>query len=125
MKPKAADPPIKVAAGAPHHQDDRPTTTYNTSHREETGYLHHSDLTPVQMRARRGGSRRLPVLGSGRSDPWWYEPPIAGYPEAAEHLLAAGLLPAPNIAALQDMWKRGGRSRHVARLIAERWERAA
>jgi hypothetical protein len=50
---------------------------------------------------------------------------IAGYEDAASHLLAAGLLPAPNVVALRSMWKAGGRSRRVAQIIAHSWEMAS
>jgi hypothetical protein len=72
-------------------------------------------------RRRRAASWRLPALESGRSDPWWHEPPAAGYEEAAGHLLACGLLPAPNREGLRLMSWRGGHHRRGAELIAERW----
>jgi len=70
---------------------------------------------------RRDASWRLPALESGRFDPWHYEPPTAGYEDAAAHLLELGLTPAPDIPALQAMWKSGRDSRAVAQLIVERW----
>jgi hypothetical protein len=75
-----------------------------------------------ELKRRRSTSWRLPVLESNRrSDPWWYEPPTAGYAAAARHLLSHGLVPAPNRDVLRALWKRGGHDRHVAALIAERW----
>ncbi|WP_375488022.1 hypothetical protein [uncultured Mycobacterium sp.] len=80
---------------------------------------------PRQLRARRAASWRLPVLDSGRSDPWHYLPPgVRGYPDAATHLLDHGLTPAPNREGLQVLWRRGGHSRRAAQFIAERWEAA-
>jgi len=49
----------------------------------------------------------------------------AGYEDAARHLLQHGLLAAPNLAALRQMWRAGGESRRVAQVIAERWSLAA
>lgn len=65
------------------------------------------------------------MLDCGRADPWSYPPPVRGYAEAAAHLLDHGLLPAPNLAAMRDMWKADDGSRRVARTIAECWEMAA
>jgi hypothetical protein len=74
------------------------------------------------LRARRAASWRLPQLDCGRrSDPWWYEPPSAGYEEAAAHLVGLMLTPAPNRVGLQRMWKRGGYQRRDAKLIVARW----
>jgi hypothetical protein len=75
------------------------------------------------LRCRRAASRRLAILDSNRSDPWWYEPPgERGYEDAAVHLLSLGLLPAPNIAALRAMRRRGGDAQRVADIIAAAWE---
>lgn len=77
---------------------------------------------PGQLRARRAASHRLPPLACGRRDPWWHERPgERGYRDAAHHLAAHGLCPAPNVAALRDMWKAGGESRRVAAVISDRW----
>jgi hypothetical protein len=82
--------------------------------------------TARQLRTRRAASQRLPVLESGRSDPWWYEPlGVRGYGAAARHLLGHGLTPAPNRAALEAMRRCGGENRQLAAFIAERWELAA
>jgi hypothetical protein len=70
---------------------------------------------------RRAASQRLPVLDCRRSDPWWHEPPTAGYEDAAAHLLERGLTPAPDRDGLRRMW-RSGNSRRMAGLIAQRWE---
>jgi hypothetical protein len=78
-----------------------------------------------QARLRRAASWRLPPKKSGyRSDPWFYEPPTAGYVAAAHHLLDHGLIPAPNIAAMQLMWRQGGPQRRAAARIAEAWNLA-
>jgi hypothetical protein len=68
----------------------------------------------------------MAVAGAGidRSDPWWHEPPTAGYEIAAAHLLECGLTPAPDIDGLRQMW-RSGNGRRMAGLIAERWELAS
>ena len=85
----------------------------------------------VSITRRREASWRLPVLESGRSDPWYYEPPtncetaFRSYEDAARHLLSVGLTPAPNLTALHAMWKSGGQSRRAAQVIAARWGLAA
>jgi hypothetical protein len=133
-------PPKEVEAGAPHHQDDRPTTTtrrissHHTTDRADNtkqqpkspgaalvrvpchGPRAPQDV-PTQLRRRRAAVQRMPG-----SDPWCYEPPgVRGYPETAQHLLAHGLTPAPNLPALQAMWKAGDDDLNAARTIAERW----
>jgi hypothetical protein len=90
-------PPKEVEAGAPHHQDDRPTTTtrcisgHHTTDAPEsicstgrcavgelckcdfyTGWV--TDCPPrrtigEQLHGRRSASRRLPRLACGRRDP--------------------------------------------------------
>jgi hypothetical protein len=73
-------------------------------------------------RRRRRESWRLPELDCRRSDPWFYpEPGERGYEAAAHHLLEHGLIPAPNVPAMQLMWRRSDRSRRAAGLIAQRW----
>jgi hypothetical protein len=46
---------------------------------------------------------------------------LQAYEAAASHLLALALTPAPDIRGLRAMWARGGSSRRVAQIIAERW----
>ena len=76
---------------------------------------------------RRAASRRLPVLDSGRSDPWYYDPPAPsehaadGYYATAAHLISVGLLPAPDLGAMRIMWGRDAEQRNLARYISERW----
>ena len=79
-----------------------------------------SDCTGA--RRRRDAARRLPPLSTGRADPWRYEPPTAGYEDAAAYLLAAGLTPAPDIDGLRAMWRRGSHHRRDAARIAQAWE---
>jgi hypothetical protein len=47
------------------------------------------------------------------------------YSAAAQHLLDAGLQPAPNLEAMRVMWRRGGAEQRLAREIADRWDVAA
>jgi hypothetical protein len=110
-------PPIEVEGRTtPHHQGGRPSTDQLDTDTED------SNSTCQQMRARRAASWRLPVIDCGRSDPWRYpEPGERGYGDAAAHLLALGLTPAPNAPALRAMWKAGNESRHAAQVVAERW----
>src|SRR5271165_4432617 len=75
------------------------------------------------LRRRRAASWRLPVLDSGRSDPWHYDdgPALHGYEVAASHLLGHGLTPAPNRVALRAMWRCGGTAQRAAEAIAGAW----
>lgn len=50
---------------------------------------------------------------------------VDGYRDAAEHLLAEGFTPAPNIAAMRMLWRRGGGDQRLARRLSELWEVAA
>lgn len=72
---------------------------------------------------RRDASRRLPILDTGRSDPWHYPPPSGGYTDAAQHLDAVGLTPAPpaDFEQLRDMWRAGDQQRNLAGRIARCW----
>jgi hypothetical protein len=76
-----------------------------------------------ELHRRRSASWRLPVLDSGRSEPWLYGdgPALRGYEDAAVHLLSLGLTPAPNLPALREMWRAGAEIRLVAQVISERW----
>lgn len=87
-----------------------------------------------QLRQRRAATCRLPVLDCGHhADPWTcrHDPvtltdqDVDGYRDAAQHLLACGLTPAPDLIAMRVMWRRGGADRDLVRAIAERWETAA
>jgi hypothetical protein len=77
---------------------------------------------------------RLPPFHESCRDPWTcrhYDAPespernVEGYYATAQHLLAAGLLPAPNVPAMRILWRQDGEQRRVARLVAERWDVAA
>lgn len=78
------------------------------------------------LRRRQAATYRLPVLDCGHVDPWTCRPsiPTRGYAEAAQHLLDVGLTPAPNLAAMRDMWRHGGDEQRAALAIADRWEAA-
>lgn len=86
-----------------------------------------------QLRQRRSASYRLPALNCGCRDPWPCRHPddqvtdreVNGYRDAAQHLLAHGLTPVPNLPAMRAMWKRGGDQQRLAMQIAGRWETAA
>jgi len=84
------------------------------------------------LRHRRIATQRIPELACGHVDPWTpacrnesTDRCIDGYRDAAQHLLAHGLTPAPNIAAMRDMWKRGGADQLLAVQIANLWEVSA
>jgi hypothetical protein len=49
---------------------------------------------------------------------------IDGYRDAAQHLHALGLLPAPLIPEMHALWARGGTGRRLAAEVAARWELA-
>ena len=105
--------PPKEVEGRPA-PPGRPSTNVTSPHQgADTGIL--AD-TCQQLRTRHAASWRLPG-----GDPWSYEPPTAGYEAAALHLLACGLVPAPNVPALHEMWKANVESRRAVQVIAERW----
>jgi hypothetical protein len=115
-------PPGRERPGASHDAEPNQTTVSRHHHRQSNLTAQPGE-TPGNglVRRRREASYRLPVLESGRSDPWWYEPPgPRGYEQAAQHLLERGLLPAPNREGLQVM-----RDRQAAQHIAQAWELAA
>jgi hypothetical protein len=95
----------------PHHRNSTfQTSAYSTAHRQCGSYAD-------GLGRRREASYRLPVLRSGRSDPWWYQPPgPRGYEQAALHLFERGLLPAPNREGLKAMC-----DRQAAEHIAQAW----
>lgn len=136
MTQSRSGPPIEVGAGARHHSDNRPTTYDSSSHHSHSpnrasdstgsaqvgGSAARCDSV-AQLRNRRRASWRQPSLESGHSDPWRYEPPgTRGYAEAVQHLLGHNLLPAPNHAALQEMFRSGGTERANAQQVAAAWE---
>jgi hypothetical protein len=47
---------------------------------------------------------------------------VRGYRRACRHLLAAGLLPAPCLPEMREMWASSREDRAIVRLIAESWE---
>jgi hypothetical protein len=106
----------KAWSASPSVQANPKTTVTTTNQRIQD--------SADQPRRRRAASWRLPALDSCRRDPWWYEPPTAGYEQAAMHLLELGLPPAPNPEAMTAMWTAGAEGRRLARVIAERWEMA-
>ncbi len=85
------------------------------------------------LKRRREAARRLPRLeGCTTSDPWTHrradritEQYIDGYKATAQHQLANGLAPTPNLHAMRAMWKRGGHDQRIAMQIAELWETPA
>jgi hypothetical protein len=111
----SAEPDLKKSADS--------TATTNQLHDMALRQPERSDsITGQMMHRRRAASWRLPVLDSGRSDPWHYDDPgVLGYEAAAAHLLGHGLLPSPNQEGLLAMWRRGGHCRQAAELIAEAW----
>jgi hypothetical protein len=116
-----------------HRDDEGRATTSPTDVQEVDNHTNapHGTAIAVQLRRRRAASYRLPVLDCGRSDPWYYDDPepseraADGYYATARHLLAAGMLPAPNVPAMRLMWRRDVEQRELARYIAERWEVSA
>jgi hypothetical protein len=110
--------PTKVEGRTPHHQGRPSTNTISSLHAtnrvQDNAYAR-------QLKLRRAASRRLPD-----GDPWRYNRPgVAGYADAAAHLIELGLCPAPNVPALRAMWKAGGDNRYRAEFIAKTWELVA
>jgi hypothetical protein len=73
-------------------------------------------------------TRKRPALAGNRptrnapnADESTAVPPTRGYEPAALYLLDLGLLPAPNLEGLREMWAAGGESRRAA-VIARRWD---
>ncbi|WP_226863282.1 hypothetical protein [Mycolicibacterium baixiangningiae] len=90
----------------------------------------------TQMKRRRQyADTRCGLLACGRcTDPWTCrcydsvkvtEQYVDGYRDAAQHLLAQGLAPSPNLAAMRILWRRGGDDQRLAVRLAELWEVAA
>lgn len=86
-------------------------------------------------RRRRAAAQWMKPLHCGCRDPWTCrhhddDQPITeqwvnGYRDAAEHLLAEGYPPAPNIPAMRVMWQRRGDDQRLAVRISELWEVAS
>jgi hypothetical protein len=94
----------------------------------------HGTNVARELHRRRIGAARSEPLDCGHRDPWTcrhYDAPESpernadGYYATAQRLLAAGLLPAPNLPAMRLMWRRDVEQRELARYIAERWGVAA
>lgn len=91
------------------------------------------DDVPAQLERRRDAAHRSEPLECGCRDPWTCrcrdsepsEHQLDAYQDAAEHLLDLNLLPAPNVVAMRQMWRRGGDTQRLARRIAEQWEISA
>ena len=122
----------EIRGGPP--RDDEGRATASPTDVKVDNHTNATEFT-VGLRRRRAASYRVPRLDCGiHADPWpcrCYDAPQSpernadGYHAAAQHLLAAGLLPAPNIPAMRLMWRRGAEQRRLSQLIAERWEVAA
>lgn len=50
------------------------------------------------------------------------DPYVAGYRNAARHLLALGLIPAPCKRELQSLWTSSREDRELVSTISESWE---
>lgn len=108
----------------PDHEK-RPAGNGANSTTSCTQYIH-------GLRRRTAAAQRTPPLACGHTDPWTSacrnessDQAIDGYRDAAKHLLAQGLAPAPNFPAMREMWKRGGDDQRLAVQIAQHWEVAA
>lgn len=114
--------------GPPQIEEAGPATGPATSTNINRAAQSSRSDVAVQLRRRRSASWRLPALACGRRDPWFYEPvtepselAVEGYLTAAEHLLAHGLAPAPDIPVMRIAWRRGGDDQRLARRIADCW----
>lgn len=65
-------PPKEVEGQTPKGQ---PSTTQISGHHTAKTSESQRSAVGQQLRTRRAASQRLPVLASGRSDPWWYPAP--------------------------------------------------
>ncbi|KAA1249805.1 hypothetical protein F0Q45_13045 [Mycobacterium simiae] len=83
------------------------------------------------LHRRRAHAYRVPRCDCGCPDPWTCrcdnhdevtEQYVDGYRDAAQHILDAGLTPAPNVRAMRVMWRRGGSEQRLAQRISEPWE---
>jgi len=119
----------------PTPRDDEGRATTSPTNAQEVGD-HTNGLDYIAgIRRRRAAKHRVPVLECGRhSDPWpcrcydAAESPernAEGYYATAQHLIEAGLLPAPNPGAMRTMWRLDVEKRELARYIAERWQVSA
>lgn len=104
-----------------HERESRPGGDTGAASKSLGGDYCHGTATLRQTKLRRAAAQRLAIQPSGYADPWRYEPPTAGYLEAAEHLLSQGLTPAPDLPAMRLMWQHGGAEQRLAIEIAERW----
>lgn len=93
-----------------------------------TNHNRASYSTHALMRRRRAAERCEPD-DNGWRDPWRPWRPerltdsyVDGYRDAALHLLAQGLLPAPNVPAMRVLWGRRGADQRLARTLAEHWQ---
>ena len=129
------------AIGPPGPRDDesgppRPAAADHnsipTSHRQEAGFAH-SRPEPRQCAVgqawrRRRASWRCEPLAGGHADPWrpWRERlsdrQIDGYRDAVQHLHGLGLLAAPDVEAMRQLWRRSRDDRRLVSELAERWE---
>jgi hypothetical protein len=88
----------------------------------------------AQWPRRRDASRRLPVLDCRcrTADPWLCRCNASdllsehadAYLAAVKHLQHCGLLAAPNIPAMRELWRRSDDDRELMNEIAARWELA-
>ncbi len=91
----------------------------------------HHRLAPLHRR--REAAHRLPPLVCRCTDPWPCRhsdaPPTEhaddAWQAAAATLLRLGLPPAPDVAVMRRLWRRGGAHRRLVAAVAERWELAA
>ncbi len=85
------------------------------------------------LERRRSGAHRLPPFDCGHSDPFTpghrrtypSAKSIDGYRDALEHLADLGLIGAPIMPELRELWQRGGDDRRLAQTVAQSWEIAA
>ena len=94
-----------------------------------------SESVAAQLRRRRLASYRYPPMAcSPCRDPHGCrchspdeitERYVDGYQAAAQHLMAHGMVPAPNVDAMRVMWRLGGDDQRLAVRLADYWEVAA
>jgi hypothetical protein len=144
MSPGGGGPPDQGNGppGPPQPQDATNTSQATQATTEASGHSHAKRAGRqcgaemlAGLRRRRATARRLPPIGPcgcirdpdfdrhrcGRET---ITSMVDGYRDAALHLRALGLLPAPLLPEMRALWRRGPEERRLVAEIASRWELA-
>ena len=117
--------------GGPPRYDEGLATPSQTDVQEVDNHTNVAKYT-AGLRRRRAASYRLPVLESGRRDPWYYDHPgqpsekmVTAYRDAVLFVFDAGMTPAAFVPEMRALWRRGGDDQRLVRDICEHWELSA